>query len=187
MNTEIWKPVVGFEGSYEVSSFGGVRSLTRYYDQVHPRNPGDRLKYSLPGKILAPTTDKLGRKQVPLSSGAKVTPRRVHQLVAEAFLGFVRTGTSKGLVVDHIDSNPSNNRLENLQIIAQRLNCSRSKRRSLPTGVRKRDRKTPYYVSIKINGKETYVGSYNTVDEAAEAYRRRAMSLTIATPNSLTL
>lgn len=109
---EIWKPVVGGEGYYEVSSWGRVRSL----DRVVVRSNGRQL--TVRGRILKPGTNKYGYPQVVLCVGGVEKTRTVHRLVAEAFIRPCR----KGEVVMHADDNPLNNHLSNLSIGTQSEN-----------------------------------------------------------------
>ena len=98
---EIWKSIIGYEGYYEVSSLGRVRSL--------PRNKGQRM-YG--GKILK-LVDR-GNKYlcVSLSVGNKKSPIiSVHKLVALAFI----ENPNHLPQVNHIDGNKQNNRVENLE------------------------------------------------------------------------
>lgn len=94
---ERWAPVVGWEGLYEVSTHGRVRSLAR---PGHPH-----------GRYLTPHLAKRGGY---LSVGLTRSPKRitakVHRLVAQAFLG----PCPDGLMVRHLDGNPQNPRVENL-------------------------------------------------------------------------
>jgi len=80
--TEIWKPVVGYEGDYEVSDKGRVRSLTR---KVRCRGGKFRLKR---GRVMSPSIDqKTGYQSVCLAFEGAVKTFRVHVLVAAAFIG----------------------------------------------------------------------------------------------------
>ena len=92
---EIWRPVVGYEGLYLVSSQGKVRSLPRV---------------ATPGKILKYNVEDTGRRSVMLSSGGKTKRIYVARLVAEAFCG-VPTGPQ----VRHWDGDCTNDRPENLR------------------------------------------------------------------------
>lgn len=98
---ENWKPVVGFEGLYEVSDQGRVRSLNRV------RSNGRFY----PSKILSPP--KRGRYlKVSLISGGVHFQRSVHRLVLEAFVGPAPEDKPFGL---HLNDIPTDNRLENLR------------------------------------------------------------------------
>lgn len=83
---EVWHPVVGYEGLYEVSNQGRVRSVERTYETRNKWNTFTRIKrsYVLKGKI-----DCYGYKTVRLSRGSRRdwAWRTVHSLVAEAFIG----------------------------------------------------------------------------------------------------
>jgi hypothetical protein len=97
MDSEGWRPVKGWEGHYQVSTHGQVRRVAG--------GIGARV-----GRILRPQYDKRGYAQVRLSMGGKPKTQWVHRLVAKAFLG----DAGRPFVVNHLDSNPSNNRLTNL-------------------------------------------------------------------------
>src|SRR5260221_193401 len=75
--TERWLPVVGYEGLYEVSDLGRVRSLLR--------KGGNNRWYG--GDIKRSSLDQAGYLYVSLSRGGKGSRKRIHQLVAEAFIG----------------------------------------------------------------------------------------------------
>lgn len=102
--TERWLPVVGFEGYYEVSDQGRVRSLDRVVFRL-----GGEMK--LRGRVLSPSTGTGGHLSVALSLSGQVTSRKVHRLVAEAFIN----NLGEFPCVLHWDDNPANNRVENLR------------------------------------------------------------------------
>ena len=120
MDNEVWKPAVGFEGLYEVSSEGRVRSL-----DTHLKGGGIRL-----GRVMALRTDRRGYPRLNLVDPSS-SPRRmrrgvyVHQLVARAFLGNPHEGAGD---VNHIDFNPSNNKVSNLEWASRRENLLHSSR-----------------------------------------------------------
>jgi hypothetical protein len=105
-----WKLIPGFS-SYEVSDLGQVRSN---------RTSGQP-------KILSQHIGKDGRVvYFKLMSDEKVSKYiSISQCVATAFLDHTRCGHE--LVVDHIDNNPLNNRLDNLQVITHQENCIKDK------------------------------------------------------------
>ena len=99
---ERWKPVVGFEGLYEVSDHGRVRN-------VRPV----RQNGTWPGRIVAGSLRKKGYRGVCLCKQGKQYSRDVQRLVGEAFLGPL----PNGLQTDHIDGNKADSRLSNLQYV----------------------------------------------------------------------
>lgn len=105
---EIWKPVVGFEGLYEVSNLGRVKSLPRRTT----RGGLMTLDYHLTGYVY-----------VGLSDGKRKKTCRVHRLVLEAFTDY-RSG--RGLVIDHKDCDKTNNRLDNLEAVTPKVNAQRA-------------------------------------------------------------
>lgn len=108
---EIWKPVRGYEGLYEVSNLGRVKALER----LVLNNGGLQRKHE---KILKASTTRtyLG---VALCKDGKVKRYSVHRLVAIAFL----ENPNNKAYVDHIDTNPLNNRADNLRWVTTQENC----------------------------------------------------------------
>lgn len=100
-----WRPVVGFEGIYEVSRHGLVRSV----DRIVVDNIG-RTRH-LRGVLLSITQDEHGYMRVGLYRQGSGTGIRVHSLVAAAFIG-PRPDEQQ---VAHNDGDPSNNTVENLR------------------------------------------------------------------------
>lgn len=105
--SEIWKDVVGYEGYYQVSNLGNVRSVTR---SVSVTRWGAGRTQVFPGKPIAQQTGTRGYKFVILVKDRDRKGLEVHVLVAKAFLG-PRPANHD---VHHKDSNPANNRLDNL-------------------------------------------------------------------------
>jgi NUMOD4 motif/HNH endonuclease len=79
---EVWKDVVGYEGKYQVSNLGKVRSLDRYYP--HNKGNGQRLQ---PGKVMKFDITHRGYATVVFYKNDKRLRYEVHALVAAAFLG----------------------------------------------------------------------------------------------------
>jgi hypothetical protein len=103
INSEIWKPVIGYEGIYEVSNIGRVKSLKFGKEKIL--------------KLLHAGRDRR-YFQVILSKGNAKKQLFVHRLVYEAFVGLI----PEGLTIDHIDCNPRNNTVENLQVLTREEN-----------------------------------------------------------------
>lgn len=109
---EIWKQIKHYEGIYEVSNYGNVRSIDRmekFMESMRLRK-GKMIKIRYFNKYAF----------VMLTKNAIAKSYFVHRLVAQEFIGDIN-----GKVVDHIDFNPSNNHVDNLQILTQKENINR--------------------------------------------------------------
>ena len=97
---EIWKPIKGYEGVYEVSSYGRVRSLARMrIDRMGRRKP-------IPEKMLK-MHDRKGYDSVTLQDMGRKAIMSVHRLVAMAFI----PNPDNLPVINHRDENPKNNQV----------------------------------------------------------------------------
>lgn len=104
---EIWKDIKGYEGLYQVSSLGRVKSLKReFYSGMNYQ-----LKKSYPERILKKRYTKTGYVYVGLSKKGDVRKFKVHRLVAMAFL----PNPHNKSCVDHTNGVRDDNRLENLR------------------------------------------------------------------------
>lgn len=119
LKTEIWKPVLGYEGYYEVSNIGRVRSVPR----MRITKGGGRAPCG--GIILKQRKNSLGYMDILLRKDFERTQRSkhhtVHKLVAEAFLG----PQPEGMQVDHVDHVRTNNCVDNLRWLTQKENSRR--------------------------------------------------------------
>lgn len=121
-NHEEWLAVPGFEGLYEVSNTGKVKSLERE-DVVatHDRQPFKRKRSE---KLLKQYIDRYGYLKVYLYKNKKPHYLTVHRLVALAFI----PNTENKNTVDHIDCDRTNNRVENLRWVTVKENLEHSHR-----------------------------------------------------------
>ena len=111
---EIWQDILGYEGIYQVSNEGQVRSLDRMVK--HQKGGLQTVK----GKILKPSTTPKGYQHVILCKNGKAKNFFVHRLVYAAFCGEI----PEGLVVNHINEVKTDNRLENLNLMTQKENIN---------------------------------------------------------------
>jgi hypothetical protein len=119
---ERWRAVVGFEGAYEVSDHGRVRSL----DRVINMRDGRQRRHE--GIVLRASPNHHGYPTVSLRWNGKASEVNVHVLVAAAFLG----DNSGAAEVNHIDGVKTNNRVVNLEWVPHADNL----RHALATGLR---------------------------------------------------
>lgn len=104
--TETWLPVVGFEGTHEVSSHGRVRSFDRFVRHNCADSQFCR------GRELRGCKNKLGYQRIWIQREGRRTETFAHVLVAQAFIG---AAPSPDHEVAHNDGNPSNNHFSNLR------------------------------------------------------------------------
>ena len=161
---EIWKSIEGYEGLYEVSNFGNVKSLSRTITKGN-------ITYVTKDKILKQSVDSVGYPYVNLSDYKKQKTFRIHQLVAVAFLNHT-PDKHKGLVIDHIDCNKLNNMTTNLQLITNKKNTSKDRKNktSKYTGVSWHKQSNKWLAQFRENGSVKYLGTFETEEEARDAY-----------------
>ena len=161
MEEEIWKDIPGYEGLYQVSNFGNAKSLDRiiYRSNILVNRKGKLLNLIL--------NSSCGYYRIKIQGKAY----SVHKLVAMAFLDHIPNGMNK--IIDHIDNNPLNNRLCNLQIVDVRTNVSKDVKNasSIYTGVSYDKERKKWASNIVINKKRIALGRYEKEEMAAELYQ----------------
>lgn len=123
---EIWKDVKGFEGIYQVSNLGNIKTLQR---NIY-RKGTDRLHYIQPEKILNPPLLPIGYKYMSMHNGGQKKVKSIHSLVAEAFI----PNPENKRTINHKDGNKLNNRVDNLEWATDKENLNHA----LENGLSKR-------------------------------------------------
>lgn len=118
MTNEIWKPVVGFEGRYEVSSLGRIKALAREISY------SDGRKGRLPEKLIKGSLLSSGYYSVTFDTKVR---KSVHTVVAQAFLGI----SEYRQTVNHKDGNKTNNSVENLEWATYKENNNHARQTGL--------------------------------------------------------
>lgn len=150
---EIWKDVKGYEGLYQVSSLGRVKSLSR---EVKGRGASKRF---IPERILKPNNNGHGYENVILSKNGKIKGKGVHRLVAEAFI----PNPNNKKEVNHIDGIKDENYIENLEWVTRKENS----RHAHENGFVKISKGANHYKSKKVYS-ERLGKEFVSIKEAAE-------------------
>ena len=153
---EIWKDIHSYEGHYQVSNLGNVKS-TKYSRQ----------------RILKPATNIHGYFMVCLHSKNTQKLITIHSLVSMAFLNHKPNKTHE-IVIDHINNIRTDNKLDNLQLITQRRNASKDKKNcsSSFTGVCWDKQYNKWRAKIRIKNKQKFLGLFRCELKAAMAYQK---------------
>lgn len=107
--TEEWKDIEGYEGIYQVSNLGRVRSLD--HKARHRSRTGNEFEVTYKGRIRKQVPNENGYSIVMVKDGGKSRALKVHRLVAQAFI----PNPDNLPFVNHKDEDPSNNRADNLE------------------------------------------------------------------------
>ena len=108
---EIWRDIPDFEGLYQISNLGRVKSLPRM------KKLYSKLVF-VPGGIRRHGMDKDGYCIIPLNKNGKKFIRKIHRLVAQAFI----PNPDNKEIVDHIDCDRTNNIVSNLRWVTTKEN-----------------------------------------------------------------
>ena len=157
---EVWKDLPEYEGIYQVSSLGRVKSF-KFNRET----------------ILNPSKSKKGYYRVTLRKDSKYKIAQVHQLVAICFLNHTICGMK--LVINHIDANKTNNQVSNLEITTNRTNCSLKNvvRTSNYVGVCWYKTYSKWRANIVVNYKKIHLGYFENELDAHKAYQDKLKSL----------
>jgi len=168
---EVWKDVKDYEGKYQISNYGNVKSLSR----IMIRGNGSKL--TTKERMLKPCLDAEGYFHIGLWNNGKRKTTKIHQLVAIYFLNHTPCGYR--LVVNHKDFNRTNNHIDNLEITTVRENTNQKHRPSTSkyTGVSWSKRDNKWISKIVINGKGKYLGRFKSEEDAYLAYEKELRNI----------
>lgn len=162
---ETWVPIFNFEGLYEISSLGRIKSLGRMIDY------GSHKKFK-PESILI-TTLRYGYPRLKLSKDGKASTHFVHALMARSFFGDY---DGREVEVDHVNGFKQDNRLVNLELVSKFENTMRYLKTKWDTlgadATRGRWR-----ARIRFNGKEIFLGHHKSREAAQDAYYNKFIEL----------
>ena len=164
VSMEKWKPIKGFEGLYEVSNKGRIKSMKRYV----PNRSGKML---VEEKILSLAHDNKGYYRVSLCREGKQFPKKVHRIVAEAFVD----NPNNKPQVNHINGIKDDNRAENLEWVTNAENQIHANR----SGLRRSPKGETHYAYgtdhpnnkavIQYDDEGNFIAEYHSLAEAARS------------------
>jgi len=157
---EIWKDVKGYEGHYQVSNLGRVKSI----------------KYGRE-RIMKFYKERDGYHILSLRKNGDRKTKQIHQLVAESFLNHTPNGNT--MIVNHKNFKRDDNRLSNLEVITNRENTNKKhiKTASKFVGVTFKKATGKWQARIYINGESKYLGNFTEEEKAAKAYEKALSEL----------
>ena len=152
MDDVVWKDIKGYEGLYQISNGGEVKSL----------------KWNKT-RILKPGVGSSGYLHVGLRKDKKRINKLIHRLVAKAFL----QDWSESKDVDHINRDRFNNHIDNLRMASRSQNhrngISRKGSVSKYKNVYWHKQNSKWQVRVQVNGKQKHIGLYSNEEEAGRA------------------
>ena len=115
---EVWKDIEGYEGHYQVSNLGRVKSLDRQI--TYTERNGTIITHNIKGQFIAQKTDRYGYQKVSLKKEKVRKLYSVHRLVALAFIN----NPEQLPLVNHKDENRVNNNAMNLEWCTSKYNAN---------------------------------------------------------------
>lgn len=155
---EVWSDIPNYEGFYQINEKSQIKSIA---------------KKEL---ILKQFINSTGYLNVTLYKNKLRKQFNVHRLMA---LSFLKPQLGNDEIIDHIDNNPLNNRLCNIQITTKRINSSkdRNNKSSSYTGVSWYKNLNKWRASIYINDRVKHLGYFENEIEASERYVKELSTL----------
>lgn len=160
---EIWKDIPNYEGLYQVSNLGNVKSLN--YNRTKKE------------KTLKISINRNGYCMVGLYKNRNIEQRTVHSLVGQCFLNY--KPKRDGFVINHKNFIRHDNTLENLEVVTHRENCNKKhlKSSSKYVGVYYSKKRKKFISQIFFNNKLILLGSFKEELEASEYYNNALISI----------
>ena len=167
---EIWKAIEGYEGLYEISNFGRVKSLERSYIA------GKGAIIRKQDAILSASISSNGYKYVSLCRDGIASSKRLHILVWNTFGDEPSNG--RKLQVDHKNEDKLDNHIDNLQLLTNRENIIKSIKlnKNMTSGfigVCWHKQAEKWVARIEFNGSGKHLGSFNNEYDAHLAYQNK--------------
>lgn len=158
---EIWKDVIGYEGLYQVSNLGRIKSV---YRKVF--NPGLNVWRTQKERILKTVLDYKGYVRVTLSKKGKIKQHLLHRLVAKAFI----PNPNRYPQINHIDENPQNNSVDNLEWCTNLYNTNYGNH-----PLRVSESQAIPIIQLSLEGE--FIKEWNSSEEAARALKIHAPNI----------
>ena len=157
VDEELFKRIDGYD-NYFVSNFGNIKN-------------------NKTNRILKHSNHRQGYKEIHLCKNGNVKSFKVHRLVGMAFL----ENPDNKPMIDHIDENKSNNNVKNLRWATSKDNLVNQGKPKTNTsgykGVSFNKPSNKYIAFIRINGKNKYLGLFETAEEASQVYEAKAREI----------
>jgi len=168
---EQWKDIPDYEGFYQASDLGRIKSLNRTMSCM------GKYSFLSEGRIRKVRLGRDGYLKVNLSIDGKTQTLKIHQLVAMAFLNHVPCGYK--LVINHKNFIKIDNQLSNLEVVTQRENSNKKhvKSSSNFTGVSWHKKSKKWSAQVVVNGEIKYLGLFNDELEASQYYENALIAI----------
>jgi len=167
---EVWFPIPGYEGIYELSNLDRIKCLSKVVF-IKGKYPSVSKE-----KIIKGYKIKKGYIRYTLRKNGLIKSMEIHVIKACVFLGHTPCGHLK--VVDHIDNDPTNNSLNNLQIITNRENSSKDRKsNSGYTGVYFCRKSNKWKAKIVVKNKAIHLGYFENEINAHNSYKEALIAI----------
>lgn len=157
MKEEIWKDIKGYEGLYQASNLGRIRSIDRYKTT---KGRYKEMQSKIKGTILRQAVNHDGYYEVVLSKNGKSKTMRVNRIIAETFI-------KNKVQVNHINGNKSDNRADNLEWCT----CKQNIEHALNNNLMKPVKGKQHYMAKRVgkyDKNNKLIEKYDTIVEAGK-------------------